>query len=55
MPAARFLKFKWSIGLKALELYGKAMGYFAEGEQLVVPSTATTLTVQFVASPPKRE
>ena len=41
--------------LKALELYGKAMGYFAERDQLAVPSTASTLTVQFVASPQKRD
>jgi hypothetical protein len=39
--------------LRALELYGKAMGYFAEEGNLAVTSTATTLTVQFVASPDK--
>ena len=36
--------------LKALELYGKAMGYFSGDDQLAITSTATTLRVQFVAS-----
>ena len=40
--------------LKALELYGKAMGYFAERGDLAATGTATTLTVQFVAALDKR-
>jgi hypothetical protein len=37
--------------LQALELYGKAMGYFAETGELAAIVTATTLRVQFIAPP----